>query len=127
MAVPKQFLNSYKAMIQRCCNPQNENFPRYGGRGITVCDRWRKFANFKEDMYPPWSAGLTLDRIDNNGGYSTVNCRWATVEEQARNKSNNVNVEHNGQTLCITDLAKSLNISRQTLYSRNRRGKNIII
>lgn len=72
-------------MIQRCTNPKRDRYPVYGGRGITVCVRWRTFENFLEDMGER-PVGRTLDRINNDGNYEPGNCRWATAEEQALNK-----------------------------------------
>jgi len=72
-------------MIQRCTNNNNPAFKNYGGRGITVCDRWREFQNFIDDMGPRPSGG-TLDRINNDKGYSPDNCRWVPVQVQACNK-----------------------------------------
>ena len=72
-------------MIRRCTDPKNKRFKDYGGRGITVCERWLIFANFLADMDEP-PPGLTLDRRDNDKGYSPDNCRWATHSEQRRNQ-----------------------------------------
>jgi hypothetical protein len=73
-------------MIQRCTNPKNNAYRNYGGRGITVCEEWRDFAAFEADMAPSWEEGLTLDRKENDKGYSKENCRWATRAEQIRNR-----------------------------------------
>jgi len=73
-------------MIQRCTNPNSKAFPNYGGRGITVCEKWKDFSVFESDMASSWKDGLTLDRVDNYEGYSKENCRWATPSEQIRNR-----------------------------------------
>lgn len=76
---------SWQNMLTRCLNPKRERYKDYGGRGITVCKRWLKFENFLADMGER-PEGLTLDRRNNNRGYSKANCRWATRSEQARNR-----------------------------------------
>jgi len=85
--------NIWKAMIDRCTNEKHRSYDNYGGRGITVCDRWRSsFENFYSDMgdRPP---GMSLDRIDNDGDYTPDNCRWTTWREQSRNRRNNRLIE----------------------------------
>ena len=80
---------SWASMMQRCTNPNHVWFRRYGGRGITVSERWREYANFLADMgLRP--AGKSLDRIDNSQGYCAENCRWATAKEQATNRDRKV-------------------------------------
>lgn len=79
--------NSWARMIDRCTNEKNNRFARYGGRGITVCTRWRKFENFLADMGEKPDKDLSIDRINNDGNYEPGNCRWATPAEQARNRS----------------------------------------
>lgn len=85
----RELYSIWGSMIQRCSNPNRHVWPLYGGRGIKVCDRWKKFSNFAEDMAPR-PPGTTLDRIDPNGNYEKSNCRWATPKEQAYTKRKKV-------------------------------------
>ncbi|HKZ42380.1 MAG TPA: hypothetical protein VJ044_15565 [Candidatus Hodarchaeales archaeon] len=73
-------------MKQRCSNPKCPQYKDYGGRGITVCDRWMKFENFKEDMLSTWKPGLQLDRTNNNGNYEPANCMWVTPSVNGKNR-----------------------------------------
>lgn len=109
-------------MLTRCNNPSYREYHLYGGRGIKVCERWlESFDNFLEDMgeRPP---GMTIERKRVNEGYSPDNCKWATIEEQANNKRNNVVIEHAGRRLTIAQWARELNLKAGTLYFRHSKG-----
>lgn len=104
------------AMITRCYNEKGRAYKYYGGRGITVCNRWRdSFENFLEDMgeHPK---GLSLDRIDNDKGYSKENCRWATTTEQSRNRSTSMKVVYEGVETPIIELSKRFGIKYRSLH-----------
>ena len=88
---------SWENMMTRVTNPNRNRSYRYIQRGITVCDRWRDYSLFLEDMGPR-PEGTSLDRIDNDGNYEPINCKWSTLEEQQSNKSTNVFLAVNGET-----------------------------
>ncbi len=106
------------SMRNRCTNPNNKYFPLYGGRGITVCQRWTEsYENFLADMglAPPKSS---LDRIDNDGPYSPENCRWTTRSVQTRNTRKNRLLTHNGVTQCVAAWAESTGLKHSTICAR---------
>lgn len=105
-------------MKTRCSNPNYNKYHRYVGRGITFCDRWNKFSNFKEDMGKSFKVGLQLDRINNDKGYSPENCKWSTRKEQANNKNNNKLIKYKGKIKTLTQWSEYLNIKRSTLAQR---------
>lgn len=113
--------NTWHGMKTRCHNPASSGFRYYGGRGIRVCDRWRNsFQNFLADM-GECPDGRSLDRIDNDKGYSPENCRWATRREQAVNARSNVNLLFNGESLCVSEWARRMGCKVATIYQRLRR------
>lgn len=112
---------------QRCLNPNNPRYARYGGRGITVCDEWlndypafRKWA--MENGYED-NGKLSIDRIDNDGNYEPSNCRWADNLTQANNKSSNVLITYNGKTQTLREWSEETGIHMDNLYYRYRAGK----
>lgn len=104
----------WTAMRKRCNNPANEKYPDYGGRGIQICPEWDTFAGFFRDMGKA-PKGFSLDRIDNNGGYSKANCRWATWREQAGNRRSSRIVSFNGEKICLTEAARRAGVDVQML------------
>lgn len=95
---------TWKRMICRCTYPSVPNYPNYGGRGIDVCRRWRdSFEAFYADMGPRPSPAHSIERDDSDGNYEPDNCRWATDDEQRRNKSVNVNLTFRGETRVLND------------------------
>jgi len=116
--------NVWDSMVQRCTNSNRKDFARYGGRGITVCERWLKFENFLADMGER-PAGLSLERRRNDEGYSKGNCYWATVKQQNRNTSANRFLTHGGETLCVSAWAERLGMNDITLNARLRRGWSV--
>ena len=108
---------SWHAMRQRCQNPNQRGFPNYGGRGITVCERWQGFVLFLEDMGVR-PDNTSIDRIDTNGNYEPSNCRWSTPKAQMQNMRKNRIVEYYGESVTLQELADRLSIDRYTLRRR---------
>lgn len=114
----------WSGMLDRCRNQNDAAFANYGGRGISVCERWYSFENFFADMGER-PAGLSLDRRDNEGNYELSNCRWATRKEQARNTRTNRLVTIDGRTQCVAAWQEELGIKRETVQKRVAAGMAI--
>jgi hypothetical protein len=117
---------AWESLIQRCTNPKNPKYARYGARGITVCQRWRQdFATFLADMGPRPSPQHSIERRANDEGYSPANCYWATEREQRRNRCNNHHITFRGETLCITDWALRVGLLYQVIDKRLKHGWSV--
>lgn len=112
------FYKVWSNMKTRCYNPKAVRYADWGGRGITVCDKWLKFEGFYEDMYSSYSSDLELERIDNNGNYELSNCRWATIKEQARNKRTNRFITLNGITKLLSEWCELSSVKSSTIRQR---------
>lgn len=112
----------WDSMVRRCHNPSHKAFPDYGGRGITVCEKWRSFDGFFEDMgLKP--AGMSIERINNSLGYSKENCKWATIVEQSRNRRSTKLTEEDADRIRIlsktgasqSDIAAQFGVTRSAI------------
>lgn len=110
----------WRGMRDRCNNPNDTRFKYYGARGIRVCKRWDSFDIFLSDMGPRPTSNHTIERLKASGPYSPKNCRWATMKEQARNRSSNHRLTFEGQTKTLTEWAESAGISPELLRYRLR-------
>ncbi len=111
---------TWDSMRRRCGNPADKQWPSYGGRGITVCERWQVFDNFIADMgpRPKGPPKYTLDRIDNDGHYEPGNCRWATHQIQQNNKRSNRPITINGETMNLMQWLERVGIGSRCFYHR---------
>lgn len=114
----------WSGMIERCENKNSNRYENYGEKGIVICKDWRSSFN----TFAIWAKShgyddnLTIDRIDNSKGYSPQNCRWVTMYEQFRNKTNNHFITINGETKILSDWCNFFGLNRTTVYERIRRG-----
>lgn len=114
---------TWNGIKDRCLNPNNSTYPYYGGRGITVCERWRdSFENFYADMGSKPTAKHSIDRRDVNKNYDPDNCRWATPIQQGGNKSNNVNLTYDGETYCVAEWCRRTGLKESLVRKRVRMG-----
>lgn len=125
--VGRRIYNIWRGMKLRCCSIKSNRYKYYGRRGIKVCDEWKD--NFQ--VFYDWALnngykeGLTIDRINVDGNYSPENCRFATIKQQARNKSNNRNFTINGETHCLSEWCEILGLNRNTVNTRLKRNWTI--
>lgn len=114
----KDLFNVYGTMKNRCLNPKRDNFERYGGRGISICDEWLNNAEsfVRWALTNGYEKGLQLDRIDNDGDYCPENCRWVTPKENCRNTRKNKRLTLLGQTKTVAEWCEVINISPYTIY-----------
>lgn len=119
--------NIYKLLLRRCDNPDHKYYERYGGRGIDICEDWKQsYKNFETwAMSHGYKENLTLDRIDNSGGYNSENCKWSTKKEQANNRSTNRLITYNGTTKTLKTWSEEYGILPETIYRRLNNGWNI--
>lgn len=136
---PSPLRSTWSGMVRRCASPQDKSFARYGGRGITVCERWLASPTaFFADMGPKPSAGHSIDRVDNDGGYwcgkpecaecgpsgRAPNCRWATWTQQARNRSNVLTIDVAGVAVPAAELYQRAGLTTQAFRSRVALGRD---
>lgn len=112
---------TWAAMISRCSDQNANGFRHYGGRGISVCQEWREFSNFVRDMGEK-PHGMSLDRIDVNGNYEPGNCRWATLNQQARNRRDSRCLTYRGETKSVHDWAEENGLPVRALVHRLNAG-----
>jgi hypothetical protein len=123
----------WDGILQRCNNIHNSSYHKYGGRGISVCEKWLKYAGFKEDMEKSFQEhsetygvkNTTIDRIDVNGDYCKENCRWATYKEQANNTRTNRNLTYEGRTQTMQEWSEETGIMHRTLWGRINGGWSV--
>ena len=117
---------SWQAMRTRCYNPANKRYKDYGERGIGVCKRWDKFANFLADMGER-PANMTCERKNVHKGYSKSNCIWADAKTQARNQRSNRNITFEGKTMCLAAWAEQLGVTSDCLWKRLKKRGLIVL
>lgn len=119
--------NVWASMLARCKNPNNKKYHLYGAAGVVVCERWKTFSNFLEDMDKRPSDKHSLDRFpDKDGNYEPSNCRWATIHEQNRNLRSNIWIEYNGKPMILKDWCTSVKIDYSTIRKKLKKGESFV-
>lgn len=110
---------AWASMLQRCRDPNADSYDRYGGRGIVVCQEWQVFEGFRDDMLPTWAVGLSLERERVNGSYEKGNCKWISINQQARNRRSTRWVVVNGVTMSLAEAVERYAVmSEKTTLAR---------
>lgn len=123
---PTPEYRSWVGMKHRCLNANSRGYINYGGRGISVCDRWvASFENFYADMGPKLLPQDTIDRIDNNGNYEPLNCRWASRKVQSSNRRTARKITYKGEKMTAPELSEKCGVPLPRLITRLRRGWTI--
>lgn len=112
------FKSRWTNMLNRCNNVNSKSYKYYGKRGINVCEKWLNYNNFKRDMYSSFNVNLSLDRINNNKGYSKNNCRWTTANIQNNNTRRNCYIKHDGIIKTFSEWCRFLRLKRNTVSQR---------
>lgn len=122
--IKRKFFKTFEGIIARCYDPKHIAFPRYGAKGTG--SKWKSFSDFKRDMWESYlrhiatfgSSNTTIERLDNARGYEKENCRWATWDEQAHNRSNVRFILMNGESKTIRDWCKAKGLNEKSIYNR---------
>lgn len=122
----KRLKKIWSSMHARCEYKKHPHFANYGGRGVKVCKEWSEYLSFAKWAFQNgYENNLTIDRIDNNGDYTPLNCRWVSMQQQQNNKRNNRMITYEDQTYTLTELARKTDIKKNTLKERLNRGWSI--
>lgn len=119
MSQNNRLYRTWKNMRARCENQNNNDYCRYGGRGISVCEEWQDFSAFyRWAMENGYNESLSIERIDNNGNYCPENCKWATNTEQQRNRRKTVKLTYKGETKALSEWVEIFGLKMKTCYGR---------
>ena len=114
----------WQDMNRRCRDPKRKGFKNYGGRGISVCDEWKIFENFRDwSLSNGYETNLSIERVDVNSGYHPSNCCWIAKSDQSKNRRDSLIVEFRGNRMCLADFAKNVNACYETVRRRFKSGK----